>query len=192
MNNDLGFLRVIRCRSPDRMLTIEPASFSLDREAYGLEMGVGTTQGTPTHSKNTSGEGREMNATVDSTSQQRQAMNLEGFVLCGMGVLKAWAILLVGSAIGYGLAAVIAWRSEWPLVQLSWVRLGSSGLPSVVVPFGMGGFVIESLRFQGQPRPGRYFRAWTSAERLRCQLFLLLCAAAIGVGVFAGLGWSDT
>jgi hypothetical protein len=119
----------------------------------------------------------------------RQATHLEAAVLFGAGVVKAWAVLLVGSAVGYGLTAVVTGRFEWPPVRPA--GISSFGPLGVVVPFGMAGFLIEALRFQGRPRPGRYFRAWAGAGRLRQRLFVVLGVAAVGIGVFAGLGWTD-
>ena len=55
--------------------------------------------------------------------------------------------------------------------------------------FAMAGFLIEALRFQGQPREGRFFRAWAAAGPLRRRLFMVLGVAALGVGLFAGLWW---
>jgi hypothetical protein len=128
-----------------------------------------------------------MNADVDS-APRRQATNLEAFTAFGVGALKAWAMLLAGSVVGYGLAVVVAWWSGWPLVELSWERLSASGWHTVVVlMYAMAGCQIEVLRFQGQPQPGRFFRAWASAGRLRSRLFLVLGMAAIGVGVLTGL-----
>lgn len=105
----------------------------------------------------------------------------------GAGFLKAWAILLIGAAIGYGVGALFGWRLGWPLTHPSCIRLNSPGALNVVVMFGLGGFVIEILRFQGRPGKGHYFRAWSSAAGLRRRLYLVLGAAAICVGMFTAL-----
>lgn len=124
-----------------------------------------------------------------TTPPSRQATNLEGFVIGGVGAVAAWVVLGVGVGIGYGLAAVIASWSGQPLQPLSWAQVAARGPLGVAAMFGMAGFLIEVLRFQGPPRGGRFFKAWSAAGPLRCRLLLVLSAAAIGIGLFAGLWW---
>jgi hypothetical protein len=119
----------------------------------------------------------------------RQATHLEALVIFGAGVLTAWAVLAVGAGVGYGLAAVGAGWFGLPFERLSSARLWGRGPLSVAVWFAMAGYLIEALRFQGQPAEGRFYRAWRAAGRLRRSLFLVLAAGAVGVGLFAGLCW---
>jgi hypothetical protein len=130
---------------------------------------------------------------VSSTARppSRQATNLEAFVIFGAGILTAWAVLVVGASVGYGLAAVSAPWSGLPLQPLSLGRLLARGPVTVAVTFGMAGYLIEALRFQGQPGDGRFYRAWSAAGPLRRRLFLVLGAAAVAVGLFAALWWLE-
>ncbi|MGL6096289.1 MAG: hypothetical protein ACRC7O_10900 [Fimbriiglobus sp.] len=117
----------------------------------------------------------------------RKATTAEAFVIGGAGVLIAWVCLAVGVVAGFGAAGWIAGSS----VPIRWTRLTGDGSLGVAVLFGMAGYLIEALRFQGPPRPGRFFRAWAAAGRLRFGLFVVLAVAAVGIGLFAGLWWSD-
>src|SRR5262245_55583688 len=100
---------------------------------------------------------------VSTGPPSRKATNLEGYVIGGVGVLTALAVLVAGASAGYGLAAAVAHSTGQPLTPLSRARLGEPGPLSVAGMFAMAGFLIEALRFQGQPREGRFFRAWAAA-----------------------------
>ncbi|MGL4419037.1 MAG: hypothetical protein ACRCZF_00090 [Gemmataceae bacterium] len=117
----------------------------------------------------------------------RRATNAEAYVIGGAGVLLAWAVLVICAAAGYGTTVALA----GPVTPLPLGRLVGSGSAAVVVLFGIAGFLIESLRFQGPSRSGRNFRAWAAARRLRLGLFAVLAMTAVGVGVFAAVWWTD-
>lgn len=82
-----------------------------------------------------------------------------------------WVALAVGWSLGFGLAHLLGRPRDWTTWQL-------------LIPFGMAGYLIEALRFQGGPREGSFYRAWNRAGRLRRTLFLILTASAFLLGLF--------
>lgn len=119
----------------------------------------------------------------------RTPTTLEALVFAVVGVLVAWAILLVGASSGYALAKAISHWFELPLTPLSLTRLTSRGPLGVVGLYAMAGYLIEILRLQAPPLEGWYYRAWTASSRLRRMLFVSLGLAAVVIGLFAGLFW---
>ena len=106
-----------------------------------------------------------------------------------VGVINAWLALAVGVAAGYGVGATVAWLAGLPFQPASWTRLTTRGPVSVLVLYGMVGFLVECLRFQGGPsgRPG--LAGWSAARRLRFGLLACLAGLASCVGLYAGLWW---
>jgi hypothetical protein len=113
--------------------------------------------------------------------------NAQAGLLTIVGALKSWLALALGVASGYGVGATVAWLAGVPFQPPSWTRLTTSGSGSVLVLYGMVGFLVECLRFQGGPgdRPG--LAGWSAARRLRFRLLACLAGAALCIGLYASL-----
>jgi hypothetical protein len=116
--------------------------------------------------------------TDESGGPDRKATNAEGLAIGGAGIVIAWGTLLVGTAAGFGVAALCGGSFSADRIGV----LTGDVLPGLALLYAMAGFLIEMLRIQGTPRPGRSFRAWKAAGRLRLSLYALLALVALGIG----------
>ena len=113
--------------------------------------------------------------------------NAQACFLIISGAIKGWLALAIGIGLSYGVGAVISSFAGLPYEPPSWNRLATRGSSSVLMLYGMAGFLVECLRIQEAVggRPG--LAAWSAARRLRFRLLACLACMAVGVGLYAGL-----
>src|SRR5262245_26175473 len=115
-----------------------------------------------------------MPADTQTRDTPNHLSNAGGLLLLCTGVLKGWIVLMLGSLVGYGLAAAISAAFGLPFMPVwqLWFE-ANNGIPMLGI-FGFAGWVIEIVRVQGEPRGGSIFYSWAAAPRLRFFLFTLL------------------